>query len=176
MADVTAGTGEFEFQIYCYRKMLAWWTRLRNSKQRPLFFQSWKLTKDLELSVKCQFADCTGKSQFSSVQFRTYEINIFHRLIPLWIGLLIPYPYGQSPCFLVSDHTAKNRTVFSGKILKTFNPFTPESDQFQISPAASPEILHHTVWRTWLFIAYSDERWLYYQFSLPHLYIFSIKG
>ena len=28
----------------------------------------------------------------------------------------------------------------------------------QISPAASPEILHHTVWRTWLFIAYSDER------------------
>ena len=37
------------------------------------------------------------------------------------------------------------------------NPFTPKSDQFQISPANSPEILHHTVWRTWLFIAYSDE-------------------
>ena len=52
------------------------------------------------------------------------------------------------------------------------NPFTPKSDQCQISPAASPEILHHTVWRTRLFIAYSDERWLYYQFSLPHLYIF----
>ena len=56
------------------------------------------------------------------------------------------------------------------------NPSTPKSDQFQISPAASPEILHHTVWRTWLFIAYSDERWLYYQFSLPHLYIFSLRG
>ena len=26
----------------------------------------------------------------------------------------------------------------------------------QISPAASPEILHHTVWRTWLFIAYTQ--------------------
>ena len=51
------------------------------------------------------------------------------------------------------------------------NPFTPKSDQCQISPAASPKILHHTVWRTWLFIVYSDERWLYYQFSLPHLYI-----
>ena len=49
--------------------------------------------------------------------------------------------------------------------------FSPKSDQFQISPAASPEILHHTVWRTWLFMAYSDERWLYYQFSLPHSYI-----
>ena len=39
-----------------------------------------------------------------------------------------------------------------------FNPFIPKSDQYQISPAASPEILHHTVWITWLFIAYSDER------------------
>ena len=56
------------------------------------------------------------------------------------------------------------------------NPFTPKSDQCQISPAASPIIVHHTVWITWLFIAYSDERWLHYQFSLPHLYIFSLKG
>ena len=52
-----------------------------------------------------------------------------------------------------------------------FNPFTPKSDQHQTSPAASPEILHHTVRRTWLFIGYSDERWLHYQFSLPHPYI-----
>ena len=43
------------------------------------------------------------------------------------------------------------------------NPLTPKSDQFQISPAASPEILHHKVWRNWLFITYSDERWLYNQ-------------
>ena len=33
------------------------------------------------------------------------------------------------------------------------------------------EVLHHTVWRTWLFTAYSYERWFHYQFSLPHLYI-----
>ena len=36
---------------------------------------------------------------------------------------------------------------------------------------SSPEIWHHKVWRTWLFIAYSYERWLYYWFSLPHSYI-----
>ena len=36
------------------------------------------------------------------------------------------------------------------------DPFTPKSDQVQISPVASPVILHQTVWRTWLFIAYSD--------------------
>ena len=51
------------------------------------------------------------------------------------------------------------------------DPFTSKSDQLQISPGASPALLHHTVWRTWLFIANSDERWLYYQFSLPDLYI-----
>ena len=56
------------------------------------------------------------------------------------------------------------------------NPFTPKSDQFQISPAASPEILHHTVWGSCLFISYSDEGWLYYQFSLPHLHIFFLKA
>ena len=41
-------------------------------------------------------------------------------------------------------------------------PFTPKSDHFQISSTASPDILHHTVWRARLFIAYSDERLLYY--------------
>ena len=56
------------------------------------------------------------------------------------------------------------------------NPFTPESDQCQISPPAPPEILHHTVRRTWLFIAYSDERRLQYNFSLPYLCIFSLGG
>ena len=59
---------------------------------------------------------------------------------------------------------------------EAFNPFTPKSDQCQISPAASPEILHHTVWRTWLFIAYYVDKWLYYQFSLHHSYISLLKG
>ena len=31
-----------------------------------------------------------------------------------------------------------------------------------MSPAASPGTFHHTVWRTGLFIPYSDERWLFY--------------
>ena len=56
------------------------------------------------------------------------------------------------------------------------NPFTPERDQCQNSPAASQEIWHHTVWRTWLFIAYSDEKWLHYKFSLHHSYNRFLKG
>ena len=60
--------------------------------------------------------------------------------------------------------------------LTNVNPFTPESDQCQNSPAASQEIWHRTVWRTWLFIAYSDEKWLHYKFSLHHSYNRFLKG
>ena len=52
-------------------------------------------------------------------------------------------------------------------------PSTPTNDQCQISPAASPEILHHTVWRTWLCTAYSNETWLYCQYSLISYTFFS---
>ena len=48
--------------------------------------------------------------------------------------------------------------------------------KFPLQPhrTRAPEMLPHTVWRTWLFIAHSDEIWLYYQLSLPHLY-FSLQ-
>ena len=71
-----------------------------------------------------------------------------------------PEKSGKSPRYL---HTL---------VWRPLNPFNLKSDQFQIFPAVSPEILHRTVWRTCFFIAYSDERWLYYQFlttSLIHL-------
>ena len=53
-----------------------------------------------------------------------------------------------------------------------FNPFTPKSDQCQILHAASPEILHNM--KNLAF--HHSLRWkmisnIYYQFSLPHLYI-----
>ena len=54
--------------------------------------------------------------------------------------------------------------------------FTSKIDQIQISPATSPEILHHTERRAWLFIAYSDERWSHYQFSLISLIHFFLKA
>ena len=48
-----------------------------------------------------------------------------------------------------------------------FNPFTPKSDRYQISPAASPEMLHLFFFHCQL-LRY--KRWpLYYQFSLPFL-------
>ena len=74
-----------------------------------------------------------------------------------------PKPKGrivQETSFLphISEPTVHSGFFDSILVLCHVNTFTPESDQCQISPAASPEILHHTVRRTWLFIAYSDER------------------
>ena len=46
------------------------------------------------------------------------------------------------------------------KQVPLINTFTPKSDPFQISPAALPETL----------------RWLYYQFLLPHIYIYLEEG
>ena len=64
-----------------------------------------------------------------------------------------------------------------GKHIKTaFNPFTPKGDQVQISPVASPVILHHTVWRTWLFIAYSDWKMILVPVLTTSLIHFSWKG
>ena len=78
-------------------------------------------------------------------------------------------------CVVLASKELSNTLLVYALDLKSqaLNPFAPKSDQCQISPAASPEMLHHTVWRLWRFIAYSDERWSYYQFSLPHLFISS---
>ena len=54
--------------------------------------------------------------------------------------------------------------------------FTPKSDHVQISPVASPVILHHTVWRTWLFIAYSDWKMILVPVLTTSLIHFSWKG
>ena len=61
-------------------------------------------------------------------------------------------------------------------LLLTLNPFTPKSDQVQISPVASPVILYHTVWRTWLFIAYSDWKMILVPCLTTSLIHFSWKG
>ena len=63
------------------------------------------------------------------------------------------------------------RAICSGE---PANPST-KSDQLLNSPAASPEIEHHAVWRTWLFIAYSDERWFFVPFLTTSLKHFSLE-
>ena len=100
--------------------------------------------------------------------------SLFHTVIPPPHCLSLPYQVQHILC----------REALSCSLISSF-PIAlqtielwikaAENDQFQISPAASTEILQHTVWRTWLFIADSYERWLHYQFSLPPLYISLLK-
>ena len=105
------------------------------------------------------------------------EVNKAHEVITEVQGLFLTHPAGYTIvfCFYLTWISRTNEW------LNTFDdcfiiPFSSKSDQFQNSPAALPQILHHTVWRAWLFIAYSDERWLYYQFSVHHVYILSLEG
>ena len=59
--------------------------------------------------------------------------------------------------------------------LKSFNPFTPKTDQYQISPTAlTRNITSHSMEN----VAFHGlfRWWLYYQFSLHHLHIFSLRG
>ena len=58
----------------------------------------------------------------------------------------------------------------------TFNPSTPRVINFKFPLHAHQKYNITQNGELWLFIAYSDERWLYYKFSLPHLCIFSLKG
>ena len=82
-------------------------------------------------------------------------------------GLGPEMAYGRK-CFQCFPHI--RYSIECSKASPCLSTPTSKSDKFQISPAASPEIhFHHTVWRTRLFIAYSDGRWLCYQFALPHL-------
>ena len=69
----------------------------------------------------------------------------------------------------------KLHALVTAMVEKLSSPTLLKSDQYQISPAASPEIYHQTVRKICLFMAYSDDRWSYYQFSLLHPYIFSLE-
>ena len=93
-----------------------------------------------------------------------------HAISVWWLSFSF-YDNSTSRCLPVMPRVATKNCDFSLFV----NPFTPKSDQFQISPAASPEILQHTVWRTWRFIAYPDGKWLYYKILTASLINFSIK-
>ena len=91
--------------------------------------------------------------------------NYVRNELPFWTQGSAPQP---------SSHSGRySAVVCTYSCSLTLSLLRVISFKFPLQPHQKYYI---TVWRTWLFIAYSDERWLYYQFSLPHLYIFSIKG
>ena len=124
----------------------------------------------------CNFLPCSRLDQTLpySKQYNDTEVCVFtHFNEGTGISENYVFEGGRHGEDLQWQPCSKHKNV---KLYTLFNPFTPESDQCQNSPAASQEIWHHTVWRTWLFIAYSDEKWLYYKFLLHHSYNRFLKG
>ena len=115
---------------------------------------------------------CQGLSYWVGVyRWHCETLTLFKRVIrKIWYPFQ-KFSFGFGTLFKIGIQISVECFEYYAMLRHMLNPYTPKSDQFQVSPAASPEVLHHTVWRTWLFIAYSAERWLYYQFSLSHLYI-----
>ena len=100
-----------------------------------------------------------------------------------WLGHLgAPYWTRRNMVVVwLSDWRSRGRHYLTSTCVKRSVKCIPDltlsflSDQSQISPAPSPEILHHTVWRILVFKLINTERGLCYQFSLPRLYIFFLK-
>ena len=102
-----------------------------------LYFQN-----PLEFSVSQYY------SRFLSLSYYQGLLLVFcHKLreYRLLIGLVVPgFPPGVS--LGVQSSPTFERIRGSHRTLRSrINPLTPKSDQLQISPAASPAILHHTV-------------------------------
>ena len=127
--------------------------------------RSYLLTPSTPRSDQFQISPAASPEILYYTVWRTWQ---FHSL--LWWNMVL-LPILTSSLINFSSNVERMYFVNFG-----VNPFTPESDQCQNSPAASQEIWHHTVWRTWLFIAYSDEKWLYYKFSLHHSHNRFLKG
>ena len=80
-------------------------------------------------------------------------------------------------------HTVQMYSCISGEaagwtssICLVVKPGCWQLDQIQIPPAASSEILHHTVWKTWLFIAYSWWKMIILAIPATSLIHFSLIG
>ena len=147
-----------KFQSWQHVAMSAWWPYF-GIRYIPTF--QWKPSKFYALFLSSNLMDIS--SEFTTPCFETHSTGWWSRL----------HKTQQEP-HRVWWLEAKG--IFTIFCLFDFDPVTPKSDQCRIYPAASLEIWHHTVWRTWLFIAHSDEKWLYYKFSLHHSYNRFLKG
>ena len=121
----------------------------------------------------CPYSGWRPRKSAKCLQSGQHTVRVLTKIRMATAGELVPWRHFHD--FLVFTSPLMHLRINHHRKFRV-NPFTPESDQCQNSPAASQEIWHHTVWRTWLFIAYSDERWLYYQFSLHHSYNRFLKG
>ena len=85
-----------------------------------------------------------------------------------WVNNLTLGLWGWSEVGGCLSNASYSSWKLTGISFRLYNPFTPESDQLKLFSCSLTRTITWRRWRSWLFMAYSDERWLYYQFSLPH--------
>ena len=114
----------------------------------------------------CKPQGCPQRIKFQNISSLVYDRN--PHLTP---GKTLP---GTHPLHFV---LSKSKPTKDRVILLHSLPITLSLPRMMISsfPCSFTRIWHHTVWRIWLFIAHS-KGWLLYQYSLHHLWIFSLKG
>ena len=161
-----------------------------------LVISSWLLfllTEQEHLSAIQQRPGCKSQNSFArSVSFRNHTRARFCSVKKTVAAT--HYQLKSSHCVWVVCFQVKRKTkkfwstdhhLFPLKEIpllfvspQLINPFTPKSNQFENSLAASPELnmTSHNMKNLYrIIVAYPDKRWVYYQFSLPHLYIYFHK-
>ena len=148
--------------------------------------------RETSLILLCCWRVCHVFSFFASFTYfftclgRTKQIRrritadictcMWHRPKILWRNLKTFQNLEVKACHLTHLITQASRKFTHNpqtEVTKELNPFTPKSDQCQLSPVALPEIECHTVWRTWLSIAYSDERYTTNSHYIPYIFLFN---
>ena len=85
----------------------------------------------------------------------------FSCVICVWFS-----PYFAKESFLVSHGVDGKAVRHAGQVAITLSLPRVINYKFLLQPDQK-----YNIWRIWLFIAYSDERWFFYQFSLHRVYI-----
>ena len=85
--------------------------------------------------------------------YRFMKRSEFYNIDIAWSGQVVDLIFQNQKLEICppepTQQQERRRILVFQKLMRLiFNPFTPKSDQIQICPAASPEISHHTVWRT----------------------------
>ena len=86
-----------------------------------------------------------------STIYRFMKRSEFYNIDMAWSGQVVDLIFQNQKLEICPPEPTQQQErilVFQKLMRLIFNPFTPKSDQIQISPAASTEISHHTVWRT----------------------------
>ena len=121
----------------------------------------------IKIHIKKRCCSDTWQQWFIALSSNSSKQGLISKWPTLRAAVIMDPSVRLSPRTRANKSSRKSRWQLNAEAYEpTFcYPFTLKSDQISLQSHQKHYI--RTVWRTKLFKAYSDERWLYYQFSLP---------